>query len=137
MNIVKLLLNELEQNKPKIYNNYQNNTYDKTKKYLKDILNILKETIYENSIKQLILDALNILNNLDELYQIQNKNSLNGYKNINKKILEQEKELDYIKTLLLNHKKENRNKNLTYSMNYNSPKIEMHRNKSALYFEYE
>ena len=137
MNIVKLLLNELEQNKPKIYNNYQNNTYDKTKKYLKDILNILKETIYENSIKQLISDALNILNNLDELYQIQNKNSLNGYKNINKKILEQEKELDYIKTLLLNHKKENRNKNLTYSMNYNSPKIEMHRNKSALYFEYE
>ena len=137
MNIVKLLLNELEQNKPKIYNNYQNNTYDKTKNYLKDILNILKEKIYENSIKQLISDALNILNNLDELYQIQNKNSLNGYKNINKKILEQEKELDYIKTLLLNHKKENRNKNLTYSMNYNSPKIEMHRNKSALYFEYE
>ena len=137
MNIVKLLLNELEQNKSNININYQNNAYDKTKKYLIEILNALKETINENGIKQLISDALNIINNLDELYKIKNNNTLNGNNNINEKIMEQERELDYIKKLLLNHKKDNRNKKLTYSMNYSSPKIGIHKNKRDYYFKYE
>ena len=141
MNIVKLLLNELEQNKPNINTNNinpQNKTFDKTKKYLFDILNILKETVNENGKKQLISDALNILSNLNELYRLKNNNNIsNGYNNINEKIMEQEKELDYIKKLLLNHRKENRNKKLTYSMNYSSPKIGIQKNKSGYYFQYE
>jgi hypothetical protein len=140
MNIVKLLLNELEQNKPNINTNNinpQNKTFDKTKKYLFDILNILKETVDENGKKQLISDALNILSNLNELYRLKNNNNIsNGYNNINEKIMEQEKELDYIKKLLLNHRKENRNKKLTYSMNY-STKIGIQKNKSGYYFQYE
>lgn len=141
MNIVKLLLNELEQNKPNInINNInpQNKTFDKTKKYLFDILNILKETVNENGKKQLISDALNILSNLNELYRLKNNSNIsNGFNNINEKIMEQEKELDYIKKLLLNHRKEYRNKKLTYSMNYSSPKIEIKKNKSGYYFQYE
>ena len=136
MNLIKLLLDELEKNKPIIINNdYQNNTFDKTKKNLIDLLEIFKNIINENVIRQLISDALNIINNLDNLYKIKKNNSLND--NINDKILQQEKELEYIKTLLLNHKKDGRNKNVTYMMNYNSPTSHTSKNRNGYYFHYE
>ena len=136
MNLIKLLLDELEKNKPIIINNdYQNNTFDKTNKNLIDLLEIFKNIINENVIRQLISDALNIINNLDNLYKIKKNNSLND--NINDKILQQEKELEYIKTLLLNHKKDGRNKNVTYMMNYNSPTSHTSKNRNGYYFHYE
>ena len=134
LSTIKLLLTELDKNKINANNFKENNTFDKTKKYLKEILEIIKEIINENGTKQLISDAMNILNNLDNLYKIKN-NNLNGC-NINEKIYEQEKELDYIKKLLLNQKKNN-NKNLTYIMNYRSPKVENSGHFNDYFFKYE
>ena len=135
LSTIKLLLTETDKNKINANNFKENNTFDKTKKYLKEILEIIKEIINENGTKQLISDAMNILNNLDNLYKIKN-NNLNGY-NINEKIYEQEKELNYIKKLLLNQKKNNNNKNLTYIMNYRSPKVENSRHFNDYFFKYE
>ena len=141
MKLVKLLLNELENKKTIIFNNdYQNNTYntyDKTKKHLIEILEILKNVINENGLKQLISDALNIINDLRNLYKIRNNNSLNGNNDINEKILELEKELEYIKKLILNHKKAFKNKKKTYIMNYNSPNLIANKNRNGYYFQYE
>ena len=138
MNFVNLLLNELENNKAIVnIDSSENITFDKTKKYLIELIEILKEYINENGINQLITDALNILDNLRNLYKLRNNNSLNGYSNINEKILEEEKELDYIKKLLINHKKGRKSKQLTYSMNYNNDNIETNQNKNGYYFQYQ
>ena len=140
MNLVKIFLEELQKNRPILINNdYQNNTFDKTKKYLVEILEIFKIIINENVIKQLISDALNIINNLENLDKLRKNNSLNGNNNIdiNEKIVQQEKELEYIKTLLLNHKKDGKNKNVTYIMNYNIPANYNNKNKNGYYFQYE
>ena len=140
MNLVKILLEELQKSRPILINNdYQNNTFDKTKKYLVEILEIFKIIINENVIKQLISDALNILNNLENLYKMRKNNSLNGNNNIdiNEKIIQQEKELEYIKTLLLNHKKDEKNKNVTYFMNSNIPANYNNKNRNGYYFQYE
>ena len=134
---IKLLINELEQNKLNDNNDKTNIVFDKTKKYLKEILEIIKDIINEKGTKQLIEDAINIINNLDNLYQIKNSNNLNGSNNINEKIYQQEKELEYIKKLLLNQKKGNANKQLTYIMNYRSPKVENSRHLNEYFFKYE
>ena len=148
-NLVQLLLNGLEEIKlnnnnnnfnnnntntkyiNRIDSNY-NNLIDNTRKYLKEILEILKNNSNENGVKQLLEDALNIVDELSNLYKLRNKNEFN---NINEKIMEKEKELEYIKKLLLNQNKIVKNKQLTYSMNYYSPRIES-RNKNGYYFVY-
>ena len=139
MKLVKLLLKELENSKTFKINNdgYQKNIFYITKNHLLEILEILKNVINENGIKQLISDTLDIIDNLGNLYKIKNNNSLNGNNNINKEILELEKELEYIKTLLLNHKKIGKNKNKTYFMNYNSPNLIANKIRNGYYFQYE
>ena len=154
-NLVQLLLNGLEEiklnnNNNNFNNNFNdnnnntnnkyinrndsnyNNVIDNTRKYLKEILEILKNNSNENGVKQLLEDALNIVDELSNLYKIRNKNEFN---NINEQIMEKEKELEYIKKLLLNQNKIVKNKQLTYSMNYYSPRIES-RNKNGYYFVY-
>ena len=153
-NLVQLLLNGLEEIKLNSNNNNNNNfndnnnntnnkyinrndinynnVIDNTRKYLKEILEILKNNSNENGVKQLLEDALNIVDELSNLYKIRNKNEFN---NVNEQIMEKEKELEYIKKLLLNQNKIVKNKQLTYSMNYYSPRIES-RNKNGYYFVY-
>ena len=142
MNLVNLLLDEIGKNNSKkniinINDLKKNVSDDNINKHLIEILEIIKEISSESGIKQLISDALKILNNLSNLYQIRNSNNLNGSNNINEKILEQERELEYIKKLLICQKNNGGNKQLTYTMNYYSPKIESKRNKNGYYFTYE
>ena len=152
MNLVKLLLNGLEEMKLQKSNNlindlnnyyikrndniYHDNLIDNTQKHLKEILEILKNNINENGTKQLISDALNIIDELSNLYKIRNKNGEKGFNNVNGQIMEKEKELEYIKKLLLNQNTSNKNKQLTYTMNYFSPRLES-KNKNGYYFMYE
>ena len=152
MNLVKLLLNGLEEMKLQKSNNlindlnnyyikrndniYRDNLIDNTQNHLKEILEILKNNINENGTKQLISDALNIIDELSNLYKIRNKNGENDFNNVNGQIMEKEKELEYIKKLLLNQNTSNKNKQLTYTMDYFSPRLES-KNKSGYYFMYE
>jgi len=130
MNLVKILLNELE-NKQKINNiannniikmrnDNQNNRNDLTIRQLTELIEVIKKIINDNGTKQLISDAVNIINNLSNLYKFRNSNDpVENGKN-DKKIRELENELQYIKKLLLNQKNNNKNNNLTYEMNYNN-----------------
>ena len=130
MNLVKILLNELE-NKQKINNiannniikmrnDNQNNRNDLTIRQLTELIEVIKKIINDNGTKQLISDAVNIINNLSNLYKFRNSNDpVENGKN-DKKIRELENELEYIKKLLINQKNNNKNNNLTYEMNYNN-----------------
>ena len=157
MDLVKLLLNELENKSNKINelnrdinnmndkinnnNNYQKIANDKTKKQLTDLIDIIKQYIDDTGVKQLINDYLNIVDNLSNLYKLKNdNNNYNDINNINQKILEDENELEYIKKLLLNQINNYNNKNvqLTYTMNYNSPKLESkYLGNNGYYFQYD
>ena len=130
MNLVKILLNELE-NKQKINNiannniikmrnDNQNNKNDLTIRQLTELIEVIKKIINDNGTKQLISDAVNIINNLSNLYKLRYSNDpVENGKN-DKKIRELENELEYIKKLLINQKNNNKNNNLTYEMNYNN-----------------
>ena len=152
MNLVKLLLNGLEEMKKNLnLKNNNNNKHlsrntncinnnlklmDNINKYLKDILVIIKNKINENGVKQLIADALNIVEELSNLYKNRKNTDFND---VNEQINEKEKELEYIKRLLLNQKPNDKNSQLTYSMNSSSPRIPMNikKNNSGYYFEYQ
>jgi DNA repair exonuclease SbcCD ATPase subunit len=135
MNLVKILLNELE-NKQKINDNINKNfnkirndnlnnlknKNDNTKRQLIDLIDVIKQIIKNNATKQLISDAVNIINNLSNLYKVRNGNGPVGNEKINKEIRELENELDYIKKLILNQNNNNKNNNLTYEMNYSNSK---------------
>ena len=151
MNLVKSSINELENQKNindnvnKNINNLirdknqilnQNNGNDKTKKQLIDFIETLKNMFNDNGTKQLISDALNIINNLSNLYKLKNNDDSINKNNINQEIVDQENELEYIKKLLLNQRN-NSNTNLTYEMHYNGQKVENgNLNKKDYYFQY-
>ena len=135
MNLVKILLNELEnkqiinnninKNVNKIRNDNLNNRNDKddnAKRQLIDLIEVIKKIIKDNGTKQLISDAVNIINNLSNLYKLRNGNDPVENEKINKEIRELEDELEYIKKLLLNQNNNNKNSNLTYEMNYSNSK---------------
>jgi len=152
MNLVKSLLDELDnqknindninknindliRDKNQILN--QNNGNDKTKNQLIDFIETLKMLFNDNGTKQLISDALNIINNLSNLYKLKNNSDSISNNNINQEILDQENELEYIKKLLLNQRNNN-NTNLTYEMHYNGQKVENgNMNKNEYYFQYD
>jgi len=152
MDLVKSLLNELD-NQQKINENInknidnlmrdknqilnQNNSSDKTKNQLIDFIETLKMLFNDNGTKQLISDALNIINNLSNLYKLKNNNDSASNNNINQEIIDQENELEYIKKLLLNQRNNN-NTNLTYEMHYNGQKVENGNvDKNEYYFQYD
>ena len=152
MNLVKSLVNELDnqqnindninknidnliRDKNQILN--QNNSSDKTKNQLIDFIETLKKLFNDNGTKQLISDALNIINNLSNLYKLKNNNDSISNNNINQEIIDQENELEYIKKLLLNQRN-NSSTNLTYEMHYNGQKVENgNMNKNEYYFQYD
>ena len=150
MNLVKILLNELEnkqiinnninKNVNKIRNDNLNNRNDKddnAKRQLIDLIEVIKKIIKDNGTKQLISDAVNIINNLSNLYKLRNGNDPVENEKINKEIRELEDELEYIKKLLLNQRN-NSSTNLTYEMHYNGQKVENgNMNKNEYYFQYD
>ena len=134
-NLVKILMDELE-NKQKINGNINNNinkirndnlknrndNNDNAKRQLIELIEVIKKIIKDNGTKQLISDAVDIINNLSNLYKLRNSNDPVENEKINKEIRELENDLEYIKKLLLNQNNNNKNSNLTYEMNYSNSK---------------
>ena len=127
MNLVKLLLNDFKNNDENKIINRQDNNVNKTKNQIIELFHIIKQKEEKQrnnkgGLKRLISDALNIIINLSNLYQIKDIKSEDG-NNINEKILKLENEFDYIKKIISNYKTKNLGKKLTYTLSYNGQRF--------------